>query len=170
MNQDTELQHYEAKDAAALISSTSSDVARLGQIITPDIPADGRGYKSLYSFKNLVEMRLGSELAHLGIPWKRISKYIEALRKSHGRWLEKDGLDGWLVLDRFWQWGAGTSLDAAMDALFKDRPRGLVIAIDIGMIKRGIRSREKNGDSLTDEQFNETMRQIKAEKAEKEFS
>lgn len=160
MNQDTQ-SHYQAKDAAELLSSTSADIARLGQIITPDMPADGRGYRSLYSFQNLVEMRLGSELAHLGIPWKRITKYIEALRKSHGRWLEKDGLDGWLVLDRFWQWGAGTELDIAMDIVFKDRPRDLVVAVNIGMIKQGIRSKDKGGDSLTDEEFNETLKQIK---------
>lgn len=163
MNQDTELS-FQARDAARLMSSTPSDVARLGQIITPDFPADGRGYRSLYSFRNLVEMELGNELSHLGISWKKIAKYIEALRKSHGRWLEEDGLDGWLVLDRFWKWGAGTTLEMAMGAVFKNRPHDLVIAANIGMIKRAIRRRGE-GDSLSDEGFSETVKQI--EKAER---
>lgn len=158
VNQDTK-SSFQAKDAARLISSTSSDVARLGQIITPDFPSDGRGHKSFYSFRNLVEMELGGELGHLGISWKKIGKYIEALRKSHGRWLEKDGLDGWLVLDRFWKWGAGTTLEMAMEAVFKDRPRDSVIAINVGMIKKAIRRRGE-GDLLTGEKFNEIIKQI----------
>lgn len=155
MNRDM---HYTAKDAAGIMLSTPSEVARMGQVISPDVPANGKGYRSLYSFRNLVEMMLGNELAHLGVSWKRICKYIEAMRKSHGRWLEKDGLDGWLVLDRFWRWGAGTTLEMAMEAVFKDRPHDLVIAINVGMIKRALRHR--TGDDLTSEEFNETIRQV----------
>lgn len=155
---DQDIEYYQAKDAARLISSTPSDVARLGQVISPDIPADGRGYRSFYSFRNLVEMRLGEELVSIGISWKRISKYIEALRKSHGRWLEEDGLDGWLVLDRLWQWGAGTTLEMAMDAVFQDHPRTLAIAVNVGLIKQAIR--RKTGNDISDEAFKEIREQI----------
>ena len=155
---DQDIEYYQAKDAARLISSTPSDVARLGQVISPDIPADGRGYRSFYSFRNLVEMRLGEELVSIGISWKRISKYIEALRKSHGRWLEEDGLDGWLVLDRLWQWGAGTTLEMAMDAVFQDHQRTLAIAVNVGLIKQAIR--RKTGNDISDEAFKEIREQI----------
>ena len=155
---DQDIEYYQAKDAARLISSTPSDVARLGQVISPDIPADGRGYRSFYSFRNLVEMRLGEELVSIGISWKRISKYIEALRKSHGRWLEEDGLDGWLVLDRLWQWGAGTTLEMAMDAVFQDHPRTLAIAVNVGLSKQAIR--RKTGNDISDEAFKEIREQI----------
>ena len=159
MQQDTE-SFFQAKDAARLISSSSSEVARLGQVIIPDIPSTGRGYRSLYSFRNLVEMRLGEELAHFGVSWKKISRYIDALRKSHGRWLDNDGLDGWLVLDRVWEWGAGTTLETAMDAVFKNRPQDVVIAVNVAIIKRGIRSRDRNGDSLTDGEFKTALGQV----------
>lgn len=164
MNQDTD--YFTAGGAARVMSSTSSEVARLGQIIPPAMPANGKGHRSLYSFRNLVEMRLGDELAHLGISWKKICKYIEALRKSHGRWLEKDGLDGWLVLDRFWKWGAGTTLEMAMEAVFKNRPHDLVIAVNVSMMKKSLRRR--TGDDLLNEEFDETIRQV--EKAGGEFN
>ena len=105
-------------------------------------------------------MRLGEELAHFGVSWKKISSYIDALRKSHGRWLDNDGLDGWLVLDRVWEWGAGTTLETAMDAVFKNRPQDVVIAVNVAIIKRGIRSRDKNGDSLTDGEFKTALSQV----------
>lgn len=159
LNQDT--RYFTARDVAGLITSTPLEVARMGQVIIPDVPSDGRGYKSLYSFRNMVEMRLGEELSNIGVAWKRIYKYIEELRRSHGRWLEQDGLDGWLVLDRFWKWGAGTTLDMAIDSVFKDRPQDVIVAVNVGMIKRALRNRmTRDGDSLTDEEFNETVRQI----------
>lgn len=162
LNQDTK--YFTAGCVAELITSTPLEVARMGQVIIPDVPSDGRGYKSMYSFRNMVEMRLGEELSNIGVPWKRIYKYIEELRKSHGRWLEEDGLDGWLVLDRFWKWGAGTTLDMAIISVFKDRSQDVLVAVNVGMIKRALRSRMiRDGDSLSDEEFHETVRQIEDE-------
>lgn len=164
MNQDTELLYYQAKNAAELISSTPKEVARLGQILTPEIPADGSGHRSLYSFRNLVEMRLSDKLARMGVSWKRISRYIDALRASYGRWLDKDGFNGWIVLDSSWNWGAGTTLDMAVYTVFKGRPQDIFIAVDIGMIKQAIRAAMNyGGDSLTDEELNKTVEQVEDE-------
>lgn len=161
---DRDMRYFTAGDVAGLITSTPLEVARMGQVIIADVPSDGRGYKAMYSFRNMVEMRLGEELSNIGVQWKRIYKYIEELRRSHGRWLEEDGLDGWLVLDRFWKWGAGTTLDMAIISVFKDRPQDILVAVNVGMIKRALRSRiTRDGDSLTDEEFNETVRQIEDE-------
>lgn len=160
MNQDTA---YTAGEAAKLIGSNSDDVARLGQIITPDAPANGRGYKSLYSFRNLVELRLGQQLGHFGVSWKRIAKYIDSLRKSRGKWLEEDGLDGWLVLDEFWRWGAGTTLETATASLNKI-PVTAMVAINVGAIKRGIKRAQT---PISDQEFSLAISRI--EQGAKEF-
>lgn len=162
MNQDIEF--YQAMDAAELISSTSKEVARFGQIITPEVPADGSGHRSLYSFKNLVEMRLSDRLARMGVSWKRISRYIDALRTSYGRWLEKDGFNGWLVLDSSWNWGAGTTLDMAIYSVFKGNPQDIFIAVDVGLIKQAICvAMDHGGDSVTDEELSETVKKVEDE-------
>lgn len=162
MNQDTA--YYQAGEAAELINSTSADVAKLGQIITPDVPADGRGYRSLYSFRNLVEMRLGEELSRIGISWKRINKYIEELRRSYCRWLEEDGRDGWLVLDGAWKWGAGDTLDMAMYSIFGDSKASMIIAVNLKMIKDGIRLAKYGGGNLiSDLEFSEVKQQVENE-------
>jgi hypothetical protein len=159
VNQDIEF--YQARDAAELISSTPKEVARLGQILIPEVPADGSGHRSLYSFRNLVEMRLSDKLARMGVSWKRISKYIDALRASYGRWLDKDGFDGWFVLDSSWNWGAGTTLNVAAYTVFKGNPQDMFIAIDIGVIKQAIRrAMDHGGDSLTDEELSETINEV----------
>jgi len=162
MNQDTE--YYQARDAAKFMESTSSEVAKLGQVITPEIPADGKGYRSLYSFRNMVEMRLGDHLARMGVSWKRVGKYISDLRVSNKRWLDSDGLDGWLVLDSSWNWGAGTTLDIAVYSVFKGRHTDVFIAVDVGMIKDAIRSAiDNNGDAITDDQLKEVIEQVENE-------
>lgn len=162
MNQDIE--YYQAGEAAELINLTSADVAKLGQIITPDVPADGKGYRSLYSFRNLVEMRLGEELSRIGISWKRINKYIEELRKSYCRWLDEYGRDGWLVLDGTWKWGAGDTLEMAMYSIFKGSVASMIIAVNIKVIKDGIRFvKYGNGDSISDLEFNEVKQRVESE-------
>lgn len=162
MNQDIEF--YQAKDAAGLISSTPKEVARLGQILTPEVPADGSGHRSLYSFRNLVEMRLSDRLARMGVSWKRISRYIDALRTSYGRWLEKDGFNGWLILNSSWNWGAGTTLDLAMYSVFKGNPQDVLIAVDVGLIKQAIcAAMDHGGDSLTDDELRETIKKVENE-------
>lgn len=158
MNQDTE--YFTAGDAAKLIETTPEEVAYLGQIITPEVPATGSGYKSFYSFRNLVEMRLGEELSNLGVPWKRIYKYVDALRESRGQWLENIGLDGWLVLDSVWKWGVGTNVETAIASLSGLRSVSAFIAVDIGRIKQGIRRRS---EGITDEGFKVVVKSIEEE-------
>ena len=128
-----------------MLQSNSSVIAQLGQVIPPDKPASGRGYRSLYSFRNLVEMRIGEELSRYGVPWKRISKHIVDLRNSRCHWLDNEGLDGWAILDDLWRWAAGTTVEGALSAL-KFPPKSFV-AINVGNIKRAIRARERSPEA-----------------------
>lgn len=156
VNQNTGFMGFTASEAAKLMDSTPSDVARFGQTIVPDTPADGKGYRSFYSFRNVVELKVSEGLARFGVPWKRISRHIKELRESRCRWFEDDGLDGWLVLDRSWKWGAGTTLDMAVMSI--GVPTVLFIVVDIGTIKRGIRRARQ---PTTDREFAKVQEQIR---------
>ena len=115
------------------------DIARLGQVITPDVPAAGKGYRALYSERNLIEMRLVQTLGHFGIPQKRTQRFIEALRTSHHQWLDLDGKDGYVLLTDQFEWGAGETMELALMSLSKHgTPTGFV-AINLAKMKRAIR-------------------------------
>lgn len=132
---------FEARKAARLMQCEPIAIVRAGQVIEPDFPANGKGHRALYSFRNLVEIRLTECLGKFGIPQKRIQKYIEDLRKSRGQWLEYDGADGYVVLDNLWRWSAGHEIADAIKVLRETGipPTG-IISIDIGTIKRALRT------------------------------
>lgn len=122
----------------------SMEVARAGQVITPEVPANGKGYRSLYSFQNLVEIRIVEQLGKFGVPQKRIQRYIEDLRHSKGRWLCNEGADGFVVLDNLWRWGCGSTLELALEPLAESVSPISLIAINLGAIKRSLRLSMQN--------------------------
>lgn len=137
---------FKAKEVARITGRAPLTIAHIGQLIEAEVPGNGKGNHSLYSFRNLVEVRLVEYLGKFGIPQKRIQKYIEDLRKSNARWLEEYGADGWIVLDNLWRWGAGETIQDAISALKVTglTPIGL-ISINLGAIKRSLRlSIERN--------------------------
>ena len=117
----------------------STEVARLGQVIEPIGPANGRGHKATYSFRNLVEMQMFKRLNEFGIPWKQIQHYIEKLRQSSCHWLEEDGLDGWILADCEWRWAVGNTLDSANEAFSRLHSAQAFVAINLGAIKQTFR-------------------------------
>ena len=141
---------YKAAEAAKLIERTSVDVARLGQIVTPEIPANGKGYRAFYSFRNLVEMRLAEELGKFGIPQKRIERMIEELRKTKCRWLDLDGRDGVVILDRNWKFAAGDTIDLALRSISVNIPVTSAMIVDLGIIKRAIRRNMEQNEAEMD--------------------
>lgn len=109
--------HLLASQAAKVMGIPSSEIARLGQIITPSIPAQGKGHRALYDFRNLIEMKIVLLLSIFNVPHKNIHFLLEKLRNSHFQWLDEEGRDGWIVLDTNGQWSAGTTLNDAVSAI-----------------------------------------------------
>ena len=135
-----------AGEAAKVMEREPAAVARLGQIVTPEQPAHGRGYRAGYSFRNLVEMRLAEEFSRLGVSQKRIQRALVALRHSHGRWLEKDGADGYVLLDSLGRWSAGATFDLALYPLTRTIAVASVIAVNLALVKTALRHRLANED------------------------
>lgn len=119
-------------------------IARVGQFVEPEFPANGKGHRSLYSFRNLVEIRIAEYLGKFGVPQKRIQKYIADLKQSRMGWLREDGPDGWGVLDNLGRWSVGTSIEEAVDVLNKGLQVHTAIIVNIASIKRGIRQYLQN--------------------------
>lgn len=136
---------FKASEAAKIMDWEPEAVARVGQYIDPDVPANGKGYRALYSFRNLVEMRLSDYLARFGVPQKRIQKYVIDLRKSQLGWLEENGPDdGYLVLDNLWRWAAGSTVEEIIANLsLKISPVGMIV-VNIGAIKRALKMSLEN--------------------------
>ncbi len=130
---------FVAYEAAQMLDRTSEEIARLGQIVSPDEPANGKGFRAGYSFVNLVEMRIAEELTQFGVPRKHIQRYLTALRNSHMRWLEEDGAEmgAWLVISGE-KWAAGSTMDIAFETLQLSGPIMSLVAIDAGKIKNQI--------------------------------
>lgn len=143
MRNDNHANRFQASQAAQIMGRESITVARLGQVIAPERPAYGKGHRAGYSFRNLVEMRLAEELARFGVPQKRTQHYIESLRRSWGKWLEEDGSAGWVVLDDQ-EWGAGSTVDMALQTLERSRPVGAFLAVDLRKIKESLRANMEN--------------------------
>ena len=138
MNHDSQFLAWQAAD---LMERQPQEIARLGQLVEAEVPANGKGYRALYSFRNLVEMRIAEELGRFGVPQKRIQKYLSDLNNSHMRWLEENGLDGYIVLDRLSRWSAGTTLELAFEALGYQIPVCSAVVINLGLIKKALRLR-----------------------------
>lgn len=142
MNRD---KRFKASEAAKLLERSAVDIARMGQVIVPTFPANGKGYRAYYTGTNLVEMRVGERLASFGIPQKRIQRFVEDLRKSRYQWLDLDvGRDGWVVLDDTGRWSGGESLGEALTALNMRMPVISAVMIDLRPIKQSIRDNIDN--------------------------
>lgn len=132
---------YTAGESAVLIERAPAYIARMGQIVTPELPANGKGYRSYYSFRNLIEMQLAEELAGFGVPQKKVQHCITALRHSRCKWLEENGEDGWLVIDRLWRWGAGTTVEIALRSLSIPSPIPSFLTVNILTMKQKLRDK-----------------------------
>lgn len=130
---------FKAREAAKIMDWQPEEVTRVGQYIAPEVPGNGKGHHALYSFRNLIEMRISEYLGKFGVPQKRIQKYIADLRSSKHGWLEEDGPEGLIALDDTWEWAAGSDMDSIMTTLSQRKvPVGIII-VNLGAIKRALR-------------------------------
>lgn len=132
---------FNASRVASVMGCPVQHIAHMGQIILPDGPANGSGHRAKYSFRNVLEIAIAERLISFGVHQKRIQKYLEALRKAHNHWLESDGPDGWIVLDGFSRWAAGSTLEGAIGVLALTKPAEALIAIDIGQLRKALSHR-----------------------------
>lgn len=128
---------FSAGQVAFIASISPAQVAQIGQFIAASAPANGKGYRIGYSFRNVVEVFISLHLIQFGVPRKRIRQYLDNLGRSRMGWLDRDGHDGWIIIDPQWRWAAGTTCDDAIAGLATDRPLSLV-AIDVGKIKNTV--------------------------------
>lgn len=123
----------QANEAAKVMDRTPETIARLGQIVPPERPAGGKGYRAAYSFRNLIEMRIVEEMVKFGVPRKKIALYVTQLRVSMNRWLDGHD-DGWMVIDGQWNWQITSNFDAIQLGWRNKKPDAF-LAISIGKIK-----------------------------------
>ena len=150
MNSYTQLLGFGASQVAKITNLTSSQVAQIGQFIVPHIPANGKGYRIGYSFRNIVEVVIVSYLIKFGVPRKRIQKYLNDLVGSRFGWLEEHGHSGWIVLDDQWRWSAGTTPNEALETLTHSGPVHAAITLDVGLIKQEIQEKIKELEGWKD--------------------
>ena len=146
---------FGANEVAKIIGITVAQVAQIGQFISPQMPANGKGYRIGYSYKNIVEVCIVLYLMKFGVPRKRIQKYLNDLNSSRMRWLDEDGNNGWIMLDDQWRWSAAYSPNEAIEALYNSGIVHAGITIDLNLIKQTISKKieelggvEKNGRRL----------------------
>ena len=139
MNLHTQLNTFSASQVAKIAGLTPSQVAQIGQFIAPFRPANGKGYRIGYSFRNIVEVMIAFHLLKFGVPRKRIQKYLGDLVGSRFGWLEEGGHSGWVVLDDKWRWAAGYSTNEALANLSFSGGAFTAITLDVGSMKEAIR-------------------------------
>jgi hypothetical protein len=132
---------YLVKQVSSVLDLPCTQIAQIGQIIQPEIPAHGRGHRSNYSFRNMVEIAIFHHMAKFGVPRKHIQRYLKDLGISQFRWLEHEGFDGWVVLDDQWRWSAGTTPDAAIENMERTAPVFAALTVDVKTIKEKIREK-----------------------------
>ena len=132
--------YMQAHEAAKVIERDASAVARLGQIITPELQANGKGYRAAYSFRNLVEMRIVEEMMKFGVPRKKIVSYLDTLRHSKMKWLDEKHTDGWIVIDGEWNWQFASDFSAIQLGWRNKQPHSF-LAISIGKIRHELAER-----------------------------
>ena|SRR5260221_496590 len=128
-----------ASQAAKVMNIPASEIARLGQVITPSVPAEGKGHRSLYDFRNLIEMKIVIILSAFNVPQKTIRHFLANLRGSRFQWLDEQGRDGWIVLDTQGRWSAGETLTDAIAAMLP--PIDAIVSIDLIPVKQFFRER-----------------------------
>lgn len=127
---------YLAHEAAKMMGRDPQEIARLGQIVPPERPAGGKGFRAFYSFSNLVQMRVAEEMARFGVPRKRISSYLFDLNHSFLRWFQEDGQDGWVIIGDSGKWAVVTSFDILSNDQLQS---SALLSVNIGKIKSEIR-------------------------------
>lgn len=136
-----QLKSFTASQVAKITNLLPSQVAQIGQFITPHVPANGKGYRIGYSFRNIVEVHVVSYLIKFGVPRKRIQKYLNDLVGSKFGWLEEGGYSGWVVLDDQWRWSAGPTPNESLETLGHSGLSHAAITLDVGLIKKEIRQK-----------------------------
>lgn len=132
---------FSAKQVATILECKSEEVAQIGQIIIPAFPGKGKGYKSSYSFKNIVEFQIYRLLNGFGVPRKRIKDYIIGLSNTKFPWLENNESGGWATLSDQWTWSVGSTPNDAISITMHSHLVSAAISIDLGHIKRTITER-----------------------------
>lgn len=141
MNSHTQSLIFSASQVAKITNLWPAQVAQIGQFIVPYLPANGKGYRIGYSFRNIVEVVIVSHLIKFGVPRKRIQKYLSDLVGSRFGWLEENGHSGWIVLDDQWRWSAGPTPNEALETLAHSGFIHAAITIDVGLIKQEIQQK-----------------------------
>lgn len=132
--------YFQASEAATIMSRNPALIARLGQIVTPELPANGKGYRAAYSFRNLVEMRIVEEMVKFGVPRKRIAGYLATLRDSKMNVFDDTKEEAWIVIDGSWRWQIANTFAAVRLGWWAEEPDSL-LAISIGKIKKELKER-----------------------------
>lgn len=131
--------YFQASEVAKIMGCESGWVARLGQIIAPEIAANGKGYRAAYSFRNLVEMRIVEEMIKFGVPRKRIASYLITLRASTINVFSDTQEEAWIVIDGEWRWQIANTFTAIRLGWQNHIPDSL-LAISIGKIKKELKN------------------------------
>lgn len=134
---------FTVSQVAEILGCDPTDIAQIGQIIPPDNPGRGKGTRSKYSFKNLVEVQIFRLLNQFGVPRKRIREYVDNLSKLKFPWLNENNVQGWAVLDDKWGWSIGATPNDAIEVITHNHPVGAAVVIDIGRIKYALYERIK---------------------------
>lgn len=130
-----DITYYQAHEVAKIMHRDTGIIARLGQIITPELAAGGKGYRAAYSFRNLVEMRIVEEMIKFGVPRKRIASYLKTLRDSTMDVFGETQEDAWIVIDGDWHWQIANTFAAIQLGWQATFPNSL-LAISVGKIKK----------------------------------
>ncbi len=133
-------EYFQAYEAAKVLNREASFIAKLGQIVTPALPANGKGYRAAYSFQNLVEMRIVEEMVKFGVPRKRIVGYLTTLRESAMNVFDDTKEEAWIVVDGAWRWQIANTFAAIQLGWWAEAPDSL-LAVSIGKIKKELKSR-----------------------------
>ena len=133
-------QYFQASEAATIMNRDAAFIARLGQIISPALPANGKGYRAAYSFQNLVEMRIVEEMVKFGVPRKRIAGYLTTIRDSKMNVFDDTQEEAWIIVDGSWRWQIANTFSAIQLGWWAEVPNYL-LAVSIGKIKQELKAR-----------------------------
>ena len=133
------MEYFQAHEVAKIMGREAELIARLGQIIAPEIAANGKGYRAAYSFRNLVEMRIVEEMIKFGVPRKRIASYLAILRTASINAFSDTHGDAWIIINGQGQWQIASTF-AAIQLGWRETPDSL-LAISIGKIKKELNAK-----------------------------
>lgn len=127
---------FTVAQVATILECKASEVAQIGQVITPESPGRGKGNRSKYSFRNIVEVQIFRLLTQFGVPRKRIREYIQNLTNLRFPWLDHNNVSGWISLDDKWGWSAGQFPNDVLEITMRSHPVDGAVVINIGQMKQ----------------------------------